>query len=337
MILRLVRGRIEEAEATDLFVQLRVAPMATSGPSEGRLAFVYGFRRFQEAIEFVVLSAWSDFGTLSVAVGGNLDQALSGLDERLRASVTTAHYELVDGTGVGPTELDPSFDAAVIGVVTGRIKANEESAVHALVRGVETEVRRAGVVALHIGRRVQGTHTDLVVLAVWKDRAALHRFAQQRSGPTIDPRFVERLEHFDFRTYDCVPLERLMVPPSGPAILLADTDRAYVDVSPGFEAVLGVPGELLLRQHVDDLSPEPLRSQVPELWERFLADGAMAGSYELRRLDGTTVNVRFRAAANVPAPGLHASIFDVPGVEPDTRPVAEIVAEAFPHLLAVPA
>lgn len=325
MILRLVRGTLAEADASALIGQLRNSAPGPSQSSAG-LALVYGFRRIGADVEFLTLSAWLTFDALSSALGGDIERPLPGFNQRIPGELSTSHYELADNRIDDPADLD----ASVIGIVTGRIKANEEGAVHAMIRNVEEEVRAAGVVNLHIGRRVARGRTHLVVLALWRDRAALHRFARNRGRPTIDPGFTERLEDFDFRTYDSVTLRRLAVPATGPAILLAQDDRSYVDASPGFEAVFGVPGELILRRRVEDLTSPAMRDRVPRLWSEFLAKGSMEGTFLLQRLDGSVAPVGFRAQTNLPADGVHASVFDVPGLPRDERSVSEIVAEAFP-------
>ena len=198
-----------------------------------------------------------------------------------------------------------------------------------MIRNVTDEVTAAGVMALHVGRRVLHGRTDLVVLAVWRDRASLHRYAQRREGPGINPEFAGRLTDLQFSTYDCLSAERLALPHEGPAILLADDDRHFIDASPGFELVLGVPGELVLRRAVDDLTIPAMREHVPGTWARFLEEGTLKGTFELLRPDGSTLPVTFRAAANVIGPGIHAFAFDIPGRERDERPVAEIVEATF--------
>jgi PAS domain-containing protein len=317
MILRLVRSTIRPGSVPELFRQLREYGLPDRPEFRGRLTFVYGFRHAHEQTEFIAISTWRDLDSLATADGVD--------DGELLDDLSVDHYELVDDGA----EAVVAIDGPVIGLVTGQIRPNEESTVHDMVREVTAEVTAAGVAVLHIGRRVVRGRTDLVVLAVWRDRASLHRFAQQRDRPTIDPEFAARLTDLHFTTYDCLSPERLMVPPEGPAILLADDDRRYVDASPGFEAVLGLPGELVLRRTVDDLTAPSMRSMVPGSWAHFIEVGSMAGTFELQRPDGATVPVTFRAAANVPVPGIHASVFDIPGQPRDERSIEAIVAEVF--------
>jgi len=326
MILRLVRSTIRAGSVPELFRQLREYGLPERPEFRGRLTFAYGFRHVREQTEFIAISTWRDLDSLATADGGTIGGVIPGVDDgELLDDLSVDHYELVDNG----LEAVVAIDGPVIGLVTGQIRPNEESTVHDMVRRVTSEVTAAGVAVLHIGRRVVRGRTDLVVLAVWRDRASLHRFAQQRDRPTIDPEFAARLTDLHFTTYDCLSPERLIVPPDGPAILLADDDRRYVDASPGFEAVLGVPGELVLRRTVDDLTAPSMRPLVPGTWARFIEVGSMGGTFDLQRPDGVTIPVTFRAAANVPVPGIQASVFDIPGQPRDERSVDEIVAEAF--------
>jgi two-component system sensor histidine kinase UhpB len=90
-------------------------------------------------------------------------------------------------------------------------------------------------------------------------------------------------------------------------ILLMDDNCHYVDANPASCELLGYSREELLRMTADDVTPAELRARIPELMERFLADGRMGGEYTLLCKDGTTRLVEFRSVANI-LPGLHLAI-----------------------------
>jgi PAS domain-containing protein len=146
----------------------------------------------------------------------------------------------------------------------------------------------------------------------------------------IDPAFLAQLTRWSFETWDCITPARILVPASGPAVLLADDERRYVDASHGVESVLGVPGEFLLRRTIDELTPPEDRAMVAPAWQAFLEAGSQEGIYSLLRPDGVRLRVAFRAIANHPEPGLHATVLRRPDDPEDGRGTADIVAEAFP-------
>lgn len=143
------------------------------------------------------------------------------------------------------------------------------------------------------------------------------------------PEFVDLVDAWKFETYDSLGPSRLFLSSAGPAVLLADDEGRYIDASPGIERVFGLPGEFMLGRRVWDFTPQPDLAAGRELWRAFIASGEQAGEYELARPDGTRVPVRYRARANCPEPGTHASVLSLLDEEPDPRPVPDIVAEAL--------
>ena len=98
----------------------------------------------------------------------------------------------------------------------------------------------------------------------------------------------------------------------------------------GVETVLGVPGVMLIGRSLADLTPPENRNEVAAAWEAFLASGHQEGSIELLRPDGRRVHVDFRARANTPEPGVHASILARAGAGPvPPPPFEEVIAAAF--------
>src|ERR1700704_5483784 len=122
------------------------------------------------------------------------------------------------------------------------------------------------------------------------------------------------------------------------AVLLADDDGRYVDASPGIEALIGVPAEMILRQTIADLTPPELRGDIRDAWQAFSANGQASGRWTLVRPDGRRVPVAFRAQANCPSPGIHASVLTrLDDGDADPRPVEEIVSELFARPALTPA
>jgi PAS domain-containing protein len=207
-----------------------------------------------------------------------------------------------------------------------------------MIRAIAPEVTGAGVTALHVGRRVHEGETEVLVVATWRDRLALHEFAKARTSGTLDPAFLRLLTEWRFETYDALDPAALLVPPRGPAVLLADDDGRYVDASPGIEALIGVPAEMILRQTIVDLTPPELRGDYPQAWGSFASNGHATGRWTLLRPDGRRVPVAFRAQANCPGPGIHASVLTrLEEEDLDPRSVAEIVADLFPRPALTPA
>ena len=91
------------------------------------------------------------------------------------------------------------------------------------------------------------------------------------------------------------------------AILLIDDSARYVGANPGACALTGYRREELLQLTVGDITPAPNREQSQELWRAFIAAGQQSGEYTLRRKDGTTVEVEYRAVANI-VPGLNLAV-----------------------------
>lgn len=95
------------------------------------------------------------------------------------------------------------------------------------------------------------------------------------------------------------------------AMILADDDGAYIDANPAACTLTGYDRHELLGMHARDLtgttdgeSSPPVDARA--MWDQFLAAGAMAGEFTVRRKDGSTVETDFRAVANI-VPGVHLS------------------------------
>ena len=89
------------------------------------------------------------------------------------------------------------------------------------------------------------------------------------------------------------------------AMLLADTERRYVEANPAACRLLRRERADLLQLRVEDVTPTGV--DVEGAWRDFLTRGESQGEYVLERPDGSSVEVEFRATAHV-APGRHLSI-----------------------------
>src|SRR2546426_11581252 len=118
----------------------------------------------------MTLSMWTDFEAIRAVAGGGTDRDLSEVAASgLLHQVSVDHFEVVEPVDSGPVMLD----GAVLGVIRGMIRPGAEPEVHDLIRGVRDQVIAAGVVALHVGRRVVSGTSELIVVAIWRDRVSM--------------------------------------------------------------------------------------------------------------------------------------------------------------------
>jgi PAS domain-containing protein len=332
MIIRLLRGQVQAGQEGNLVDRLRALGSDRPTPA-GFVGATVGFRRASDSLGFLALSTWESVESISAAASGRPDGALPGQSAGELEGITIDLFEVADGP---PLPVDAVAGGA-LGIIWARVAPHAEAAAHDMIRAVGPEVGAAGVAGLHVGRRVIGDHTELLVVASWRDRVALHEFAQRRANGTFDPAFLRLMTEWRFETYDCLAPGSPSLPAPGPAVLLADSKARFVDASVGIEALLGVPAELVLRQTLVDLTPPERRAEAARLWAEFLATGAAAGTFEILRPDGTRLEVAFRAEADCPRPGIHASVLSPADAAPDPRAVRALVAAAFPESEAVAA
>jgi PAS domain-containing protein len=331
MILRFWRARIRSGAEPELLARLREA-IPRLQAAEEPLDFTYGFRHEAGSTRLMILSVWSDFPALLAATDGDLRRSalLIPLDDLSE----TSEVETFERLGTAPSRLDLS-DGRVVGLVWGRAKPNHEPVAQSMIDRSAAAAMGAGAVASHSGRRLSAGLTDLIVVVVWPTRETMTRFVRSRDIPAIDPAFAAHLSDWRFETYDVLAPDRMMVPPDGPAVLVVDDVGRYVDATPGIEAVLGIPAEMLHGRSLEELGADEAARN--ELRQRFVLNGAGRGEVELLRPDGATVRVQYRtSAANVPGPGLHASVLALPGATLDPRPLEVILAEALPDRIPSP-
>jgi PAS domain-containing protein len=331
MIIRLLRGQVPAGRESTIVERLRALDTAGSkGP--GFVGATFGFRRANDGLGFLVLSTWESVDAISAATAGPPDVELPSqpAGDALEG-VTIDLFEVADGP---PFPVDAVAGGA-LGIVWARVAPHAEAAAHDMIRAVGPEVGAAGVAGLHVGRRVIRDQTELLVVASWRDRVALHEIAQGRANGTLDPAFLRLMTDWRFETYDCLASGSSLLPSPGPAVFLADSRGHFVDASVGIESLLGVPAELVLRRTLPDLTPPERRPDAERRWAACLAAGEDSGTFEILRPNGRPLEVAFRAEADCPRAGIHALVLSSVAAAPDPRPVREIVAEAIPDTVAI--
>jgi PAS domain S-box-containing protein len=96
------------------------------------------------------------------------------------------------------------------------------------------------------------------------------------------------------------------------AVLIANDHGRYIDANAAAVSLTGYSRAELLKMDLSRLTPDGGGALGPRLWRAFLRRGRMRGTYKLRRKDGTVVDARYVAVANV-LPGIHVSALTVPG------------------------
>jgi PAS domain-containing protein len=299
MILRLLRASFAPADGPAIIAALRAeADAVRDWP--GMITWTHGLRREGGLLRGITISAWTDFDAVVRIAGGRPDRDVSQVwrTGALR-DVVADHYELTEPA----SPASPILEGEALGVVWGTIRPNVEGAVHDMIRSIRPAVMAAGVTSLCVARRIVEQRTEIVVVAPWRDRLSLHEFAQTRSTGAIDPAFSSQLEDFRFETYDTLPADRLGALPPGPAVLTLDDDGRCVDATPGVEAVLGVPGELLLGNAIRTLA---VGAGVDELLAAMTAGQPAQADLTIRSHPGLAVTVSATVEPASPRPGLHA-------------------------------
>ena len=91
------------------------------------------------------------------------------------------------------------------------------------------------------------------------------------------------------------------------AIVFADDEGRYVDANPAACALFGCSYDDLLTKSIADVSVLDSPADFARAWRIFRERGRLSGEHVLRRADGSTRAVEFRAVADV-LPGTHLSI-----------------------------
>ncbi|HEY2916161.1 MAG TPA: PAS domain-containing protein [Candidatus Limnocylindrales bacterium] len=323
MILRLWRAPIllgMEAPFLDRLRALAPGLQDAAEPTD----FTYGFRHEAGQTTFLAVSAWTDIAAVATATTRDLMGTIDpvGLEVMTESSGPETFERL-------PPVSDRLADAdgRILGVVTATVLPGHEAVAQSMIDRSASAAISAGALAAHVGRRLEHELVSVAIVVVWPKRDDMTRFVRSRDLPALDPAFTAHLSAWRFETYNVVAPERLIVPAEGPAVLIVDMDGRYVEATPGVEAVLGVPGELLHGRSILELAHDDI--DRADLRRRLLETGVSHGVIDIARPDGRRARVRYRSVADVPAPGLRASVLTAPADPDDPRPTAEIVIEAL--------
>jgi PAS domain S-box-containing protein len=90
------------------------------------------------------------------------------------------------------------------------------------------------------------------------------------------------------------------------AELVADDQGRYLECNEQAVEMLGYSRQELMTMSVWDLTPGADQIQGLLLWQEFIRVGFNAGLYRLTRKDGSELEVKYKAVANV-SPGRHLS------------------------------
>ena len=86
--------------------------------------------------------------------------------------------------------------------------------------------------------------------------------------------------------------------PSEP-ILIADSERHYVDANTGAGRLLGRPRDQIIGRRIDDFAEASFRPRIEQLWQAFMEQGEQEGTFRLVSPDGNVHEVEYTAKCNI--------------------------------------
>ena len=119
--------------------------------------------------------------------------------------------------------------------------------------------------------------------------AEVRRLAAAMRRDPRGPDIAARLERFDG------------------AVLLTADDGRYLAANQRALQLTGYDLAELVALTVADVTPVPYAADYRTLWREFLDTGRQKGTYQLRRRDGSVVQVHYAAWANI-VPGVHITV-----------------------------
>jgi len=119
--------------------------------------------------------------------------------------------------------------------------------------------------------------------------AEVRRLAAAMRRDPRGPEIAARLERFDA------------------AVLLTGDDGRYIAANQRAAQLTGYDLAELCALTVADVTPVPYAADYRTLWRDFIAAGTQKGTYQLRRQDGSVVQVNYAAWANI-VPGVHITV-----------------------------
>jgi quinol monooxygenase YgiN len=169
MILRILRGRTAEQDLEPLLdaVQADMDDWAAIGA--GLLTAQPAYRLQDDALEFLLVSTWTDAEAV-LAQGGDVTQPRGRLGASgLLGDGRAGHYELIMSEA-----REDARPLEVVRLSSIPLVPRRASAFYEELRQVwDALVEDAGLVALHVGRRVEPAVEQAVVVSVWESSAAL--------------------------------------------------------------------------------------------------------------------------------------------------------------------
>jgi PAS domain-containing protein len=300
----LLRARVRPGEEARLRAFVRDEAVAHALQVPGLLSLQPALRPAGDRVELVIVTTWKGFGDLTAA-SPDLDGplAMPGAAPMIEES-RAEHFELV----LGDARAMPLREAR-LRLTRIPIRPGYEASYYRAVRAWSDRLLdEAGMVAFTLGRRVARRRDEIVAVQVWQDEAAL----REAAGADLDrPMGAEELSHFWAADPTIEHFDALTATdprPNAPAILVADDQRRYVHATPAAARLTGHSLARLLTMRVDDVTPPSVRAAVPDAWDRFVVEGSVHGPFALVRPDGSQVDIEYRAKANTPWPGAHASL-----------------------------
>jgi PAS domain S-box-containing protein len=82
---------------------------------------------------------------------------------------------------------------------------------------------------------------------------------------------------------------------AGTYMVFVDTNRRYVEVTDGVCQLLGYSRRELLSMTIDEVAAPELRSEVPETFRQFVAEGGLQGEYWLLTKDRRRIKIHYQS------------------------------------------
>jgi PAS domain-containing protein len=96
--------------------------------------------------------------------------------------------------------------------------------------------------------------------------------------------------------------------PDPEAWAILDTERRFLEVSPGLARIAELPAQRMVGRFVEDFSnpADPtIRDDIAKLWEEFRSGGALASTVRFNYADGRPRELAYRLDADADGPGRH--------------------------------
>jgi PAS domain-containing protein len=309
MILRVVLGRLPSGTDAAALVEVRGRLSRTAHDVHGLDSLIVGARRRagappdEDDVEAAIMTVWRDADSMIRATG--IDEQDRFLATRLNLPFSidgAVHYEIVGRTFAAL----PPHETVYLRIMTLRARPNEESRLMEVLRQRQERLVELGLVAQHLGRRIDGRDCEAITVGVWPDRATIRKAT---GGGPEQPLFAEELadwaDGMRLETYDGIEIAPRLPAASGPPLFVIDDDMRIVDITATAAATLGWTAVDLVGRAMPELSrtdPDTFRRR----WTALLADGEVSGEGKWLVPDAGLVFIRFVARRDVPIAGRHS-------------------------------